>query len=323
MIRSCALDAMGRVVQEVSPTQIIAHLLGGEGALWADFQSPEPQEIALLTQVFKFHPLTIEDAVSRRYHHPKVDDLADHIFIITHEIDHDKFPHSLETEELALFLGRNYVVTVHWGASKSVDLVFEGCLRDGRSLSHGADFLAHRILDTVVDNYLPAVDLLEDRVRSLELAVLREPRRDVTPNVLEVQKQAFALKRMLTPETEVVRRLSRREFSVIQARTALYFRDVFDHLMRLSDFVQSIDDRADATLRLYLAALSNRVNDVVKVLSIVAAIFLPLNLVASIWGMTFVNLPLRDSPYGFAAIMGIMLVIMVVMLLVFRWRKWL
>jgi magnesium transporter len=289
--------------------------------VWVDFSDPTEPEQRLLSDVFHFHALAIEDAVSS-LQFPKVEAYDGYLYIILHGIDFQAAEHRFATRDIDFFVGPSYLVTVHGGTSRSVGLLREICERHGHVLDEGPVGLLHRLVDTMVDNYQPEMEKLEDRISQLE----EEAYIGRTPLVRELmglKRDLASMRRILMPQRDVVGRLARREFPAISVEMAYRFRDVYDHLVRYADETLLFQDRATGILEVNLAAISTRLNQIMKVLTIMSTIFLPLTVVTGIWGM---NLRLPLFPGGEAAqfwwLAGLMLTISVTMLLAFRRMDW-
>jgi len=299
-----------------------------QGLLWLDLESPSPEEGAVLSDVFDFHPLTIEDCLAPRLDPPKIDDYRRYLFLVVHGVE--EYPPSaegreLEPLELDLYLGDNYVVSCHLAPVAAVSRLLERCQRGGPVLDHDADFLLHALLDGLVDDMLPVVDELNETVDRAEEQVLSDPQRSTLQEILLVRRNSLRLRRFTTAEREIANRLSRGEFpTLVREEAYVYFRDVYDHLVRIEYLVESVRDLADGALNTYLSVVSNRLNEVMKVLTAAAAIFLPLALIPAVFGMNFTGhtWPPWDEPWSFGLVVGAMAALGGIMAFLFRRRNW-
>jgi magnesium transporter len=313
---------------EAGSTQIVdrvdpAWLKAGSGVtLWVDLDQPTPEESRVLTDVFRFHELAVEDAVSE-IHHPKVESYGDYLYLILHGIDFRASEHCFKTQDIDFFLGANFLVTVHPGVSRSIGKVGGACARDARILSEGPGVLLYRIVDTMVDNYRPEVDKLSDTLDELEDEVFEKPTSHLARRILNFKKDISSLRQVVLPQRDVVGRLARREFPLISEQLAYGFRDVHDHLVRLTDEAMFFQDRITSILDAHLSAVSNQLNQVMKVLTIIATLFMPLTVLTGMYGM---NVKLPHLPGGDPAqfwwVLGIMLVMSGAMLAYFRHNRW-
>jgi magnesium transporter len=323
MITSYLRKADGAVLSPVSDEAMRQALASGEGLLWIDFEASSEAEASILSDVFHFHHLTIEDCFNTHVDPAKIDDYAEYVFIITQAISYEAASERLETTELDLFLGRNYVVSFHSQPLPFVEELRHRCEQNGPELARGADFLAHALIDQMVDDYQPVVEALDDTLEGVEEQVLAAPRSSFIEEILLLKRNVQRLRRTLIPQRDVVNRLARGEFPrVVREESSVYFRDVYDHVVRVLELVESVRDLADGVLNTYLGALNNRMNEVMKTLSIVAAIFLPLTLIASIYGMNFQHMPELSWRYGYYYALGAMGAVALGMVLFFRLRRW-
>jgi magnesium transporter len=291
--------------------------------VWVDLGAPTTEEARILQDVFHFHELAIEDAVAE-IHHPKIESYGDYLYLILHGIDFKAREHAFRTQEVDFFLGPHYLVTYHNGLSRSIGRIGEICSRNERVLGEGPAALLHRIVDTMVDNYRPEVDKLADRLDALEKEVFQRPKETVVRRILDFKRDIASLRRVVQPQRDVVGRLARREFAQISESISYKFRDVHDHLVRLADEAIFFQDRISSLLDAHLSNVSNQLNGVMKVLTIISTIFMPLTVLTGLYGM---NVGLPHLPGGgdaqFWWILGIMTAVAVVMLAFFRRKRWL
>jgi magnesium transporter len=296
---------------------------GAPVVFWVDIPQAAPDAAHLLRDVFGFHELAIEDALSE-VHHPKIEHYEKFLYLILHGIAAGQGQRGFATQDVDFFLGPNYLVTVHGQASRSITHLQEICVRHSAVLSEGPPGLLHRIVDTMVDHYRPEVDLLEERLDALERVVFEEPRTNPLRDILALKQDVASLRRITLPERDSVGRLARREFPEIPDALAYQFRDVYDHLVNLTDEAVSLQDRVSGLLDAYLSSQSNRLNQVMKVLTVIATIFMPLTVLTGMWGM---NVGLPHLPGGDGAqfwwVAGIMGLSSGGMLAVFRKLGWL
>jgi magnesium transporter len=296
----------------------------GSGALlWLDLASPSIPESLLLSDTFGFHPLAVEDAMST-LQFPKIEPYDGHLYVVLHGIDFRKAEHGFATHDVDFFLGRNFLVTVHDGYSRSIATLREHCPRNTNLLGEGPVALFHRIVDAMVDHYGPEVEKLEEALDEIEEEVLSHDSPALIRDILDLKRDVASLRRVVTPQRDVVGRLSRREFVDISSEMALRFRDVYDHLVRLNDEAYQFQDGITAILDAHLTSVSNRLNQVMKLLTVLTTVFMPLTLISGLWGM---NVPLPHFPGGLAAqfwwVVGLMVVVVASMLVVFRRMRWL
>lgn len=290
--------------------------------LWVDLEAPTPEEIEILSGVFGFHPLAIEDCLAET-HLPKVDDFGDYIFLILHGIKPDSEPGLFTTAELDFFLSKNYLVTFHRQASRSIQYAKERCMKGALSLSRGLDLLLHEILDRMVDNYFPILDDFDVLIDQIEDEVFERATTETLSKIFMLKRDLMHLRRVVGPQREILNRLSRDEFPVITKRAHIYFRDVYDHLVRIWDLSESYRDLMSGALEAYLSVVSNRLNEIMKVLTVFATIMMPLTVITSIYGMNFDYIPELKWRYGYFMVLGVMAIISLGLLYFFKRKRWL
>ena len=291
--------------------------------VWVDLAAPSIPELLVLSDTFAFHPLSVEDAKSA-LQYPKAEAYDGYLYIVLHGIDfHAGEDHCFATHDIDFFLGPNYLVTVHDGHSPSIKELREHATRNAKILGEGPVALFHRIVDSMVDSYRPEVDKLEERLDELEKAIFEAPDPKLVRRILDEKREVASLRRIITPQRDVIARLARRDFVDISTEMSFRFRDIYDHLVRVADDALIFQDRITGMLDAHLTNASNRLNEVMKVLTVVATIFGPPTLIAGIWGM---NVPLPHFPGGedaqFWWVSAGMVVMIGGMLIAFRRKRW-
>jgi magnesium transporter len=303
-----------------------AALAAHDGVLWVDIDAADGRVYGepLLRDVFGFHPLTIDDCYNTLVDPPKVDDYGDYLFMIVHHVQFDEELTRLTTSELDMYIGANFVVTLHKGPLAAVANVRRQAENHARVLDRGAAFLAHTIFDLIVDDFHPVVELLDERVDTAQEAVLEHPEQQVLQEVLALKRMGLRLKRTILPQRDVANRFARGEYGRLVPPAALfYFRDIYDHTVRLEEMIDNVRDLSDSALNTYLSSVNNRTNEVMKTLAIVAVVFLPLTLVASVYGTNFEDtFPSYGWRPGFYGMWATFVVVVVALVAWFRWRRW-
>ena len=309
----------------LSDDELRAALASDDGLLWVDILA-DGREAGerILRDIFHFHPLTIDDCYNEHIDPPKVDDYGEYLFVIVHTVEYEASRNDLRTHELNLYIGRNYVVSLHQSPSRAVDEVMRRARLSSPIVLRGPSFLAHALIDVAVDDFHPVVETVASQVEALEETVLHAPERDKLEEILRMKRIAQRLRRTLAPQRDVLNRLSRGEFPLtITEQSLVYYRDVYDHTFRVQETVESVRDLGESALSIYLSSVNNKINEVMKILAIVTVVFLPLTLIASIYGTNFTEtFPGYDWAPGFAGMIATMLIIAAALALLFRWRKW-
>jgi magnesium transporter len=300
-----------------------AWLEPGSGVyVWVDLDSATREESRILADVFHFHELAIEDAMSEA-HHPKVESYGEYLYLILHGIDFAAAEHRFTTKDVDFFLGAQFLVTVHPGVSRTLGRINELCDRDNRLLGEGPGILMYRIIDMMIDNYQPEVEKLEIELDELEEEVFERPDQHLGRRILNFKKDVSSLRQVVLPERDAVGRLARREFPLINENLAFRFRDVHDNLVRLSDEAMFFQDRITSILEAHLSAVSNQLNTIMKVLTVISTVFMPLTFITGLYGMN-VDLPhfgLGDNTV-FWVLMVAMAASVATMLWFFHKRGW-
>ena len=289
--------------------------------LWVDLASPTPEELRLLDGPFAFHELAVEDARSAMAF-PKVEAYTGFLYVILHGIDVVEGKHRIRTRDVDFFVTRNALVTVHDGGSTSIADLQGQCDRHGRAMAEGPIGLVHRVIDLMVDHYRPAMEELERRLEALEEDAFAG-HQPMSQRVMRTRRELASVRRVLVLQRDVIGRLARREFPAVSDEMAYRFRDAYDQVARLTEEVILFQDRVTGIFEVSLATVSNRLNQVMKVLTVMSTIFLPLTVLTGMWGM---NVALPHFPGGDGAqfwwVVGIMTGLVGLMLGLFRRNRW-
>lgn len=323
MIKAVRLEA-GNPPESISIQDIPGNLQKATGYIWVSLENASPEEIeSILAGTFHFHPLAIEDCLSIGYQTPKVDDFDKYLFIIANAIKPDGSMKNLDTSELDIFLGTNFIVTCYTDETLTcVSSVWQRLSKDDRMAVRGVDLICHALLDTLVDEYMPLLDQMDEEVEQLEDRVLANPETATLERLLTLKHMVMSLRRVINPQRELINRLCRDEFPQIGKVSRIYFRDVYDHLVRFQDMSESIRDIVSGAMDIYLNSTSLRLNVVMKALTIVSTIFLPLTFLAGVYGMNFKFFPELELTWAYPALWVVFALIVVFMLIFFKKRGW-
>ena len=309
---------------EGSTAEDLPELLKDQSAvIWVDMESPTEADERVLLDVFKFHPLTVEDCRENR-HYPKVEEFDSYIYFIVHGVTADTSSDRFNTIELDGFLGPNYVITYHHDMFRSINNVKQLLRTTPVACQRGPAFLLHQILDQVVDFYSPVLGDFDERIDRLEedIFTLKRPNNEILLVIMDLKRSVLRLRRISGKQMDILHRMSRGEFALIPDEMRPFYRDVYDHLVRVVDLAESYRDLISGSLEAYLSVVSNRLNEIMKVLTIFSAVMLPLTFIAGVYGMNFENMPELHSRYGYYGVWIIMIVVAAGMLLFFRKRGW-
>ena len=321
-------------IRKLSIKELSQCLQQSEGILWADLEDPlEAEEETLLVSLFDFHPLAIEDCQKGKEeegHLPKVEDFANYLFVIFNPVESVNLSESqrasprfeIKTSQLSAFLSKRALVTHHYKPLRSITYAAQLCSKNPQTLGRGPGFLFHIIIDDIVDNYTPILDRLDDSIEATEDDVFHQPSQRTMLRILQLKKNIMTIRRVAVYQREMLNRLSRGEFSLIKYDEMIYYRNVYDHLVRMTDLADSYRDMVSGLLDAYLSVTSNNLNKVMKVLTIISTIFLPLSVITGFFGMNFKYLPGADWEHGVLAATVFMAAVGAGMLWVFKRNKW-
>jgi len=272
---------------------------------------------------FGIHPLVQEDIV-HTVQRPKMEDFDDYLYIVLKMLFYDNEKDEISAEQVSLLVGYNYVISFQ---EKEGD-VFEPVRdrlrnRKGRIVKQGADYLAYALLDTIVDNYFSILEKTGDRIESLEEELITDPSPETLGIIQRIKREMIFLRKSIWPLREVIGSLERDESPVIKESTNVFLRDVYDHTIQVIDTVEALRDMIGGMLDIYLSSVSNRMNEVMKVLTIIATIFIPLTFIAGVYGMNFENMPELKVPWAYPVVWVVMSVVGLLMVLFFRGKRWL
>ena len=271
----------------------------------------------------KIHPLALEDIVHTGQR-PKMEDFEDYLFIVLNMLQYDEEVNETKTEQVSLILGSNYVVSFQEDEGDVFGLIRERIRADrGRTRKMGADYLAYSLVDAIVDHYFMVLEKVGEQIEDIEDELVKNPTPEVLHTIHSLKRELIYLRKSVWPLREVISRLERWESPLIDKSIDIYLRDVYDHTIQVIDALETFRDMLSGMLDIYLSSVSNRMNEVMKVLTIIATIFIPLTLIAGIYGMNFRYMPELESSWGYPMVYVVMLAVCAVMLVYFRRKKWL
>ena len=326
-VRAMGYDAGGLVEEAKTGTEGLAALRRRGQTLWVDVHGlGDIAAVCRLGQEFGLHPLALEDVVNV-HQRPKVEVYDDHLFVV---LRMPSLAGRLETEQLSLFLGPGYVLTFQERPGDCLDPVRERLRKGkGRIRGAGADYLAYALIDAVVDHYFPILEHYGEAVEELSEAVFQDPHDSLIFRIHEIKRDFMALRRAIFPLRETLSALQRDDVSQISRDTRVYLRDCYDHVVQLMDLVESFREVSSGLMEAYQSSVGFRTNEVMRVLTIFATIFIPLTFVAGIYGMNFdpaasrFNMPELGWAYGYPALLAVMVTMTISLLVYFRRKGWL
>ncbi|MBI3870953.1 MAG: magnesium/cobalt transporter CorA [Verrucomicrobia bacterium] len=332
MIRSFAFTTQGRLHLTDVETFLMPTLLADTNLfLWVDLENPTSEEgLRVLEEVFRFHPLSVEDCVSVspspkvEEYQPKEDDrFHPYLFMVIHAVDYSRKDGVFATSELNFFLGKNFLVTYHAAPLRSIQTTEERCLKSNVHIARAPDRVAHTLLDSIVENYRPALDELSLEISELEQEVLQNHSQRTLNRIISIKKEVLHLKQIIGPQRKVLARFARGEFKMVRAHLVPYYRDVYDALYHIGEIAQNYTDSLTGILQVYLNISSNQTGEVVKLLTLITVITTPLMLIGTWYGMNFKDMPELGAPHAYAIAVSTMTVTTVATFWYFKRRRWL
>jgi magnesium transporter len=291
--------------------------------LWVDIEDPTQEAIEpLLEERFKFHELAAEDSVSPNTL-PKYDSFPDYDFFIFRSADIDLREHGSKTHKLSSFLSAHFVFTIHRHCMAPIDDVWARLPSDKRLMMNGPDFILYSIVDGMVDANFPLLEQIEEHVDDLQESIFDNASPGQLDELLHLKRDVNVMRRISLPQRELMNQISRGDARFVKREHLIYFRDVYDHMFRISETIDLERDMMASTMEAYLSVVANRTNEIMKVLTVFSAIMLPLTLIAGIYGMNFEHMPELHWHFGYAWALGLMGVTALIMLVWFYRRGWL
>ena len=327
MIRSLYYVPGEPVQKDIPPEKFVDLIKNPQGVLWVDFSSEPPEICQPILEQFGFHPLAIDDALQET-HVPRLDDWGEYLYIVFNYMDMDLNGSSWETQvdELDVFLGKNYIVTHHDQQISAVDETWVVCDRDERNIHEGADHILYRIADHLMANYMPAVEKIDEAIDEIEGQVFHRPSPHTLEQLFSIKRVLVAMRRIIIPQREVLNKLARDDYPVIDRKDRVFFRDIYDHLVRLHDLNESLRDLVGGVQDTYLSVVNNRMNEIMKTLTVITVLFMPLTFLTGYFGMNFFeplgNLKEWTTTPVFALTLAVILIMPTIMYLWMRRRTW-
>jgi len=331
MIRSFAFTTQGKLhTKDIEPFLMPTLLADTNLFLWVDLEKPTTEEWKdVLEKIFHFHPLSIEDCVQPSPS-PKVEEYAPgendwfkpYLFMVIHAVDYSRKDGCFGTGELNFFLGKNFLVTYHDDLLRSVTTVQEQAVNGTMGIARAPDRVAHSLLDTLVDNYKPALDELGIEIAELEQQALQKPTKETLNKILQVKKEVLHLRQIIGPQCEVLRKFAQGEFKLVRPKLVPYFRDVYDALVHIGELAQTYTDSLTGILQVYLNMSSNQTGEVVKLLTLITVITTPLMMIGTWYGMNFKDMPELDYRHAYPIAAGLTALSTLATYLYFKKKKW-
>jgi magnesium transporter len=280
------------------------------------------EAITKLGECFEIHPLVLEDIVNTDQR-PKMEDFEKYIFFVMKMLYIDDKTHEIQSEQISLILGQNYVISFQEKVGDVFNAVRERIRKGkGRIRKMGRDYLAYSLIDAIIDNYFIILERIGEKVENIEQDVVSNPKPDILQLIYNLKREMIYLRKSVWPLREVINGLLREESKLIKKGTHVYLRDLYDHTIQVIDTIETFRDMISGMLDIYMSSVSNKMNEVMKVLTIFAAIFIPLTFIAGIYGMNFQNMPELSIPWAYPAVWLVIIIVSISLLGYFKHKKW-
>lgn len=325
MIRSFVFSQGKLVGQDLGLDFLKVVLVDEDAQIWVDLDQPTPEEAkTLLEGIFQFHPLAIEDCVSPS-EQPKIDEYDHYVFMVIHAVDYSHQVHQFQTTELNLFIGKNFLVTYHDKPLRSVQSTIERVLKNSAAVARAPDRLTYTLLDFLLDNYDPALDDLSTEFSELDKLMLSGNAANVLDQIMALKSEVRRVRIIIAPQRDVIGRIARGEFKIIRAHLLPYYRDLLDRLNRIHDLAETYRESLNETLQVHLNLQQMQINRVIKVLTVLATLSLPLVAITSFYGMNVHHFPDPDWtwPQAYGWILGLNTLITAGIYIVLKKKNWL
>lgn len=304
--------------------EMIEAIKDERSVIWIDMSDMEDADVDFLTLVFNLHPLTVEDFILPNIR-PKIEEFKDYLFLVMFYLEsaNGNQASSVKTTEIDFCLGKNFLVTFHECPVNSLNICKDRIKKRSPMIQQGADMLLNSIIDYCVDSFIPFISEFDKHIDQLTDELFKDPKQEILKKIYLLKDQILNLRYTIGSQTDIVSLLAKNKFGVISYSAGIYFRNIYDNLMRLNDTIGAARDTITGAMEVYAFTVSNRLNEIMKTLTIIATIMMPLTLIASIYGMNFKHMPELESPLGYPIVITAMATVIVSMLVYFKRKKWL
>jgi len=315
----------GQVKSDLAMADIVRAIQSGRGRIWVDVDSHYSTAWLALAQTLDLHPLTIEDTLSPESR-IKLEEYDSYLFVVARDANFNTDtddPYDFETCNIYFFIGHNYLITVHQRRSRAAETLAERVRVGPEILDRGIDYLAYAVLDGIIDLYFPMLDQIDEFVDQLETGIFEKPAsNEALEKIFALKRTLLALRRHQSPMREILATMANRPSQYLAPSTQVYFRDVYDHVVRQVESIETYRDLLSGALEIYFSVVSNRMNEIMKALTVVGTFLLPATWIASIYGMNFERMPFLHHPLGFWIAMAIMLATSLMLMGYLKAKRW-
>ncbi len=306
-----------RGVKRAKPSELKSLRAKGK-KVWVDMTDPKHEEMSLVKDIFSLHPITAEDILTHNAR-AKIEEFDTYLFVVLYGIYKHR---NIRMKEIDFVLGKGFLITSHQKEIEGFQKLRQAEKKLDGLFRSGMDFLMHALIDSEVDNFIPVLELYDDVIDGIEDAIIESPDVRIMEKILDLRRRMNRIKKIIIPQQEKISFLARNKYELISPECQTYFRDVHDHFYTVTDMMEDYRDALSGSFDAYMSSVSNSTNEVMKVLSVIATIMLPLSVISGVYGMNFLFLPGAKDPFGFWAIIALMVLIIVLMLGFFNRKGW-
>ncbi len=321
MMKAMLCKQKKEIISSLTNDDIKDALKKDNNLVWVELESPSKEELSFIKDTFGLHPLTVEDCVNTNAR-PKIDQFPAYLFLILHAAGYNPSTLKVKTLELNICVGENFLLTIHMDPIPSLKNALDRAEKNVGLMSSGSDNLLYQVIDALVDNYFPVMDMLDTRIDKIENEVFSEPGESTLKQIFSVKNDILFLRRAIAPQRETINLLAKGDHAFINPSRGIYFRDIGDNLMFILDTIDTYRDTISSALDAYLSNITNKTNEIMKTLTIIATIMLPLTLITGIYGMNFKYMPEISWKFGYVGAYLFMAIVAGGMLIYFRRNKW-
>ena len=310
--------------KELKKIDDVLHYKSTDSITWININGLNNiNEIEKIGENYNIHPLTLEDIVNTSQR-PKIDEYEHYVFVVIKMLYYDK-DELVVSEQVSFILGSNYVLSFQEADGDVFDSVRDRIrTKKGRIRSLGADYLLYALIDSVVDHYFEIIETMGNKIEEMEDHLFSgNPKEEITTQIQSLKREVLKVRRAIFPLREIINRIEKTEHKLIHKKTIHFFRDIYDHIIQVSENIDIYREMIWGLMDMYMTTISNKMNEVIKVLTIIATIFIPLTFIAGIYGMNFENIPELSYKYGYFVLWGIMIALFIGMIFYFKRKKWL
>lgn len=321
MIKIMFCKEKKEIITSIQKDEIKDILKNEDNLVWVEIENPTKDDLEFAKDIFSLHPLTVEDCVNTNAR-PKIDQFPSYLFLILHAAGINRSTLKINTLELNICVGKNFLLTVHMDPIPSLKTAWERSEKNVAIMASGSDNLLYQVCDSLVDNYFPLIDMLDTKIDKIESEVFSNPNESILEQIFLLKNDILFLRRTISPQRDTINMLAKGDHRFIGSGTGIYFRDIGDNLMFVLDTIETYRDTLTGALDAYLSNSANKTNEIMKTLTVIATITMPLTLITGIYGMNFKSMPELSWKFGYIGAYVLMAIVACGMLIYFKKNKW-